>query len=160
MPFRRYPFGSIWREFDEMMTDMEHRFSEMVEGLESERLLPAPGFRRRMLPALRGEFSVDVREHEDEVIVVADLPGVEKEDITIALINSRTLEISSKREEQKEDTGEGYYLKERIGGMISRQVALPADVSGDDTKATFTNGVLEIRLKKRIVPAEKKILIE
>lgn len=160
MRFRRYPFSSIWREFDEMMAEMENRIASMMQEFEPERLLPAPGFHRRMIPALRGEFSVDVREHEDEVIVVADLPGVEKENVNLKLIDPRTLEISSERRGETEKSEEGYYMRERVYGSMSRRVYLPADVTEEGAKATFKNGVLEVHLKKTKVEPEKKIPID
>jgi len=63
-----------------------------------------PSACRRIWPdaaALRGEFRVDIREHDDEVIVVADLPGVEKENVSLQLINPGTLEIPGERERRK-----------------------------------------------------------
>ena len=101
-----------------------------------------------MLPALRGEFRVDVREHDDEIIVVADLPGVEKEDVTVTLVNPSTLEISSERKAEKEEKEEGYYMRERVSGSLCRTVALPHDVTDSGATASFKNGVLEVRLKK------------
>ncbi|MDH7593412.1 MAG: Hsp20/alpha crystallin family protein [Methanomicrobiales archaeon] len=160
MRFRRYPFSSIWREFDDMMAEMENRIASIMQDFEPERLLPAPGFHRRMLPALRGEFSVDVREHEDEVIVVADLPGVEKDDVNLRLVDPRTLEISSERKGEKEKTEEGYYMRERVYGSMCRRVLLPADVTEEEAKASFKNGVLEVHLKKVQVVPEKKIPVE
>ena len=140
---RRYPFWWTWRDFDELMTEMENRFWG-----PSGRLLPAGGIADRMLPALRGEFRVDVREHDDEIIVVADLPGVEKEDVTVTLVNPSTLEISSERKAEKEEKEEGYYMRERVSGSLCRTVALPHDVTDSGATASFKNGVLEVRLKK------------
>jgi HSP20 family protein len=108
----------------------------------------------------QGTFTVDVREHEDEVVVIADLPGATKEDITITLIDSRTLRISYKREQEKEEEEREYYLRERVRGEMERTVTFPADVTIDESKATFTNGVLELRLKKVQIAPEKRILIE
>jgi HSP20 family protein len=157
---RRYPFDSFWRDFDDMFTDMEHRFTAMMERLEPEKSLSIPRFPGRMLPALRGEFSVDVREHEDEVIVVADLPGVQKDDIQVSLLDSRNLEILSKREKETEEKGEGgYYVRERLFGSMRRRVVLPAETTDRDARATFNNGVLEIRLRKKEVSVEKQIPI-
>jgi HSP20 family protein len=67
-----------------------------------------------MLPAIRGEFRVDVRQHDDEMIVVADLPGVEKDDVSLQILNLRTFEISCERKGEKEEKSEGYYVRERI----------------------------------------------
>ena len=157
---RRRPYRSIWREFDEMIADMEAHLGEMVNGLTAQGYLPVPGFQQRMVPAIRGEFSIDVREHENEVVVVADLPGVEKEDISVYLIDPQTVEISSVREKAKEEKGEGYYVKERISGAMRRRVELPTEVVEEGTTATFNNGVLELCLKKKSVLPGKKIGIE
>lgn len=157
---RQYPFGSIGREFDVMMGEMEDRFNNLLQGLESSRLLPAPGARERMLPALRGEFQVDVKDEGDHIVVAADLPGVEKQDVSIRLVDPRTLEIQSRRSSEKEEKGEDYYRRERFFGSMSRAVPLPDDVTEDGSTATFQNGVLEVRLKKLPSKDAKKIEIQ
>jgi HSP20 family protein len=113
-----------------------------------------------MLPAIRGEFRIDVREHDDEVIVVADLPGVDKEDVNLDLINPRALEISTERKSEKEEKSQGYYIRERMFGSMNRIVALPVDVTEDDAKASFKNGVLEVRFKKAKILPKSRIEIE
>jgi HSP20 family protein len=160
MEEKRRPTRSLWREFDEMMAAMESQFQNIMKGVESQGLLPAPGFQRRLMPAYMGEFHVDVKEHADEVIVVADLPGAEKTDITISLLNPKTLYISSRREEEKEEKEEGYYLHERLRGSMERTITLPTEVMDEEARATFNNGVLEVRLRKRMIPPEKRILVE
>jgi len=117
MAWRRYPFESIWHEMDEMRAEMENLFRQIHTG-ESERLLPAEGMADRMLPAIRGEFRVDVREHDDEVLVVADLPGIEKENVSLDLISTRALAISCERKAEKEDKFKGYYMRERVLGTM------------------------------------------
>jgi HSP20 family protein len=51
-------------------------------------------------------------------------------------------------------------MRERIYGSMSRIVALPTDVTEEDSKATFRNGVLEVRLKKTKIPQKSRIEIE
>jgi HSP20 family protein len=75
MAWRRYLFDSMWSEMENMRTELENMFQLASRG---GRLLPPGGVTDRMLPALRSEFRVDVREHDDAIIVVADLPGVKK----------------------------------------------------------------------------------
>jgi len=152
---RRYPFGWNWRDVDEMMTEMENRFWG-----PSGRLLPAGGITDRMMPAIRGEFRIDVREHDDEVIVVADLPGAEKNDVKISLLNPGALEISADRKIEKEEKEEGYYMRERMFGSMSRVVALPHDVTDKGATASFKNGVLEVRMKKTTTTRGAEINIE
>lgn len=153
----RYPFELMWRDMEEMRAELENLFQQTYAG---GRLLPPGGVGDRMLPAIRGEFRVDVREHDGEVIVAADLPGVEKEDIAIQLLAPRALEIACEKRGETEEAKEGYYLRERIYGSLRRVIALPADVTEEDSAATFKNGVLEVRLK-RTKPSEKaRIQIE
>lgn len=91
---------------------------------------------------------VDVVEHEDDVVVVADLPGVDREGISVRLLDPRTLRVAARREEAKEEREAGYHVRERRFGAISRTVSLPTDVRDEEATATFKNGVLEVRLKK------------
>jgi len=157
MAWRRYPVDSIWREMDEMRAELDSMFRQMSAG---GRFLPAGGMGDRMLPAIRGEFRVDVREHDDEVIVVADLPGADKESVSLQLLNPRALEISCERSSEREEQDKGFYMRERMSGSMSRVVALPMDVSEEKAKASFRNGVLEVTLKKTPIAAKSKIAIE
>jgi len=157
MVWRRYPIDSIWHEMDEMRAELDSLFRQMSEG---SRLLPAGGMSDRMLPTIRGEFRVDVREHEDEVIVAADLPGVDKEAMSLQLVNPRALEISCERTDEREETEKGFYMRERRSGSMSRIVALPADVTDKDARASFRNGVLEVTLKKTKDAKKSRIAIE
>ena len=157
MAWRRDPFESIWREMDEMRADLDQVFHQASAG---GRLLPAGGMSDRMLPAIRGEFRVDVREHDGEVLVIADLPGVDKETVSLNLMNPRALEISCERTQENEEEREGYYMRERISGSMSRVVALPANVTEDGAMASFENSVLEVTLKKALLPKKSRIMIE
>jgi HSP20 family protein len=150
---RRHPFGWRAEDLEEMMGEMENVFW-------GGRMLPPGGITDRMLPAIRGEFRVDVREHDDEVIVVADLPGVEKDDISLNLVSPNTLEIDCERKGAKEEEREGYYMRERMYGSMKRMVTLPRDVEEAGSSASFKNGVLEVRLKKSEKERGKRILIE
>jgi HSP20 family protein len=156
MAIRRfYPGG--WSD-----QDIEDLRNDLWAGFNSIRgpLLPAGGFTEKVLPGILGEFRVDVSEHEDEVIVVADLPGIEKEDVNLRLINPRTLEISTERKDVTEDEKKGYFVRERIYGSMRRLIPLPNEVTEKSAKATFTNGVLEVRFKKVKEQKGGKIEIE
>jgi HSP20 family protein len=135
---------------EDVRAEMENLFCQMQAG----------GVSDRMLPAIRGEFRVDVREHDDEVIIVADLPGINKEDVSLQLINPRALEVSCERKGEKEETSEGYNMRERMYGSMSRIVTMPADVRDEDSRASFKNGVLEVHLKKIKTEPKSRIEIE
>ncbi len=139
------------------MADMERRFQEISSG--SSRMLPSPG--RGWLPDMQGpEFQIDVREHENEVLVVADLPGVGKEGISIRLQDPQTLLIATERRGERDEERENYYLRERSFGSLSRTVTLPSPVTEQDASASFKNGVLEVRLQKRAEAQGKRIAID
>jgi HSP20 family protein len=157
---RRYLFGPFWQEFDDFMAEMETQFNDMLEELATTKALPGKEMRARMLPAIRGEFRVDVKEHDDEVIVAADLPGVEKEDVSLEILDPRTLRIAFSRQAETKEESEGYYVRERTYGSMDRVVRLPSDVTEEEATATFKNGVLEVRLKKTAAEKKKQISIE
>jgi HSP20 family protein len=157
MAWRRYPFETVWRDMEDMRSELENLFQQTYSG---GKFLPPGGVGDRMLPALRGEFRVDVREHDDEVIVVADLPGVEKDDVSLQLLSPRALEITCERKGESEEKSEGYYMRERMYGSMRRIVAMPADVTEIDSNASFKNGVLEIRLRKTKILPKARIQIE
>jgi len=125
-------------------------------------LLPATGEpTTKMLPAQRTSFHVDVSEKDDEVVVTADMiPGVTKKDITLDLISPQALEISCERKEEKREEKEGYFMRERSFGSMTRIVPLPKTVTEEGSSATFKNGILEVHLKKMIKEARGKISID
>lgn len=139
MAWRGTPRG-LRAEFDELLADMQRQFAETMERISGA---------TQQVPLLGGAGTmIDVREHDTDVIVVADLPGVERENISVRLLDSRTLRISARREEAREAEQAGYHMRERRIGAISRTVSLPTDVTEEEARATFKNGVLEVRLKK------------
>ena len=111
---------------------------------------------------LRSEIrvpSVDVVEKNGNIIVRAEIPGVEKKDIDITL-NANNLTLQGKsRHETKEDTEE-YHRSEISTGSFSRTLTLPSDVDGNNVKATFTDGLLEVTLPKAENGNHNKITIE
>ncbi|MDI6866358.1 Hsp20/alpha crystallin family protein [Methanoculleus sp.] len=139
----RAPYRTIWQEFDDLMAEMESRFQSLLGGIG----IGGEDVRGRALPAVR-DLRVDVRDHENEVIVVADLPGVEKENVSVRLIDPRHMEITSQRTDETEEESQDFFVRERVYGQISRTVPLPTEVTEDGARASFKNGVLEVRLKK------------
>ncbi|UCE88831.1 MAG: Hsp20/alpha crystallin family protein [Pseudomonadota bacterium] len=102
---------------------------------------------------------VDVVDREAEILVRAELPGVDKKDLDISLTdNTVTIKASSAREE-KEEKG-NYYRCEISRGAFARTVALPSDVDTDSAKASFKDGVLELTLPKVERSRRRKIKVE
>ena len=89
--------------------------------------------------------SVDVFVEQNDIVIKAELPGMEKDDIQVNLSNhTLTLQGEKKREEKIKE--EDYFCSERAYGSFSRTLELPGDVQGEKVSASFKNGVLEIRL--------------
>ena len=154
-------YKSIFDELDEMRNYLEVLSHQMYEK-NPVVLLPSAGDSvTKMLPAQQSRLGVDVIESGNEVVVTADLiPGVTKKDITLDLINPRALEISWERNEDKKEEKEGYYLRERRFGSMTRIVPLPVPVTDDKATANVKNGVLEVHLKKTGKETKTKIPIQ
>ncbi|MHC1631584.1 MAG: Hsp20/alpha crystallin family protein [Methanotrichaceae archaeon] len=101
----------------------------------------------------------DIKETDQEVIVTMDLPGMVKKDIEIS-VSEDSLDVKAERKEEKEETKEEFYRKERNYAKFERALKLPAEVKAEEAKASLNNGVLEIRLPKVEVTTRKKITIE
>lgn len=91
--------------------------------------------------------SVDVIENDDEIIVKAELPGVDKKDLDISVTNNTVTIKGSSSHEEKEEKGD-YYRCEISQGSYSRTLSLPAEVDEEKTKAKFKNGILKLTLPK------------
>ena len=147
-----------WRPF----MDLTRRESEMDRMMEDF-------FGRSMRPWwparwLRGDGEitapvVDVYEEKDEVVVKAELPGLDKKDIEVNISDSELILKGEKKKEEKIDE-ENYYKCERSYGAFLRSVELPTDVQADKVKASFKNGILEIRLPKTEEAKTKEIKVK
>ncbi|WP_297056869.1 Hsp20/alpha crystallin family protein [Thermosulfurimonas sp.] len=138
----------LWRPLQELKREMDRiwdeffgrmRFPERWEGLEWS-------------PA------IDVSETDDAVVVRADIPGLDPEDLEVRL-SGRTLTIKGEKKQEKEEKKENFYRVERVYGSFVRTVDLPAEVEADRAEATYKNGVLKITLPKKAEARGKKVKI-
>lgn len=87
--------------------------------------------------------NVDVFERDSTLVTRMDLPGLKKEDVKVEVSEGRLI-ISGERKSESEEKKDTFYRSERQFGSFYRAVPLPAGVTGDDVKATFGDGVLEV----------------
>ncbi|GMA50412.1 heat-shock protein Hsp20 [Alicyclobacillus contaminans] len=91
---------------------------------------------------------VDVRESQNEVIVTAEIPGLEKKEDVNITVHDNHLHLSGKIERMDEQKDENIHRMERYYGQFSRTVPLPTAVDEAGAKASYRNGVLEVRIPK------------
>lgn len=104
--------------------------------------------------------SLDIKEENDEIKISIDLPGVEKDNIKLRLVNPRTLELECESKSEREDKKENYYIKERSYGYVKRMISLPSDVTELDMKSEFKNGVLNLSFKKLQITQKEYLKLE
>ena len=106
----------------------------------------------------QGSVAVDVVEVDDTIEVRADLPGYEPADIDVQLRDGRRLEIRAARSETREETEGTVHRRERRQESASRTVTLPTDVDEEGTEASYSNGVLTVRLPTRARDEESQTI--
>ena len=145
--------------FEEMEREMEHMFRHFGHGWMQPFRWGAPSWSNLAAPFEGKIPNVDVIERDEEVLVRAELPGVDKKDLEVSLSdNALTIKGSTKTEE-KEERGD-YYRREVSSGTFSRTVRLPAEVDGDKVQSSFKDGLLELTLPKVKKARRHRIKVE
>jgi len=102
---------------------------------------------------------VDIIDREKELLIRAELPGVEKKDLDISMTESSVTIKADSYYEDKEEKGD-YYRTEIAQGAYSRTIGLPADVDIDQAKTKFKHGVLELTVPKLERSQRRSINVE
>jgi HSP20 family protein len=103
--------------------------------------------------------SFNLSEKEGKYTFTAELPGVDKDTITVTIEN-KILTISGKKESFREEEGTRYYLKETACGAFCRSIRLPGEVEEEKVEATFRDGVLTLEMPLKQEPKTKRIEIK
>ena len=144
---RLWPMSAWEREID-------HWFDDFRRHLAWPRLWAGPLQRTEItVPAL------DVYEKGDEVVVKAEIPGMTKDQIEVHLTDS-TLTVTGEKKQEEEVKDKDYYRCERSFGSFARTVQLPAEVKTEGAKATFKDGVLEVRLPKSEAAKRRAVKVQ
>ena len=141
---RTFPFPEVRTDFDRLFRLFDTPFSPLAE----------------MKPAA-GDWNphLEIAQTEDHVIVKAELPGVEVDDIDVT-VEGDMLTIAGHKEETREEKDENVFLSERVFGEFKRTVTLPCRVKEEGIDARFNNGILKIRLARKEIAKLKKIPIK
>jgi HSP20 family protein len=116
------------------------------------RVVPAAAERNWSPPA-------DIYETRDDLVVSVELPGVKEKDVQLTIVGD-ILTLRGQRGSSAEAREENYHRIERWSGTFERHVELPVPVKADQVRATYKDGVLEIRLPKIEESKPREIKIE
>lgn len=119
---------------------------------------------REMAPVLRSERggfmpSFEVKETKDAYVFKADMPGVKESDLEVSVTGNR-LQISGKRDSEKEEKSDHFYTYERSYGSFTRSFGLPEGANTEQLRAELKDGVLTLTLPKKADAQTKKIEIK
>ncbi len=132
------------RPFEEMERMMESFFPR---GWLRQFLWERPFMSELALPFEGKLPRVDVIDRDEEVLVRAEVPGVDKKVLEIS-VSENTVTINGKTSHELKEEKGNYYRCEVSSGAFSRTVALPSDVDAGKAKTTFKDGILELTLPK------------
>ncbi len=130
------PLFSSSRDVASLRDDIDQLFDTLVS-----RSLPHRGALSAYVPA------ADLRETSEEFVVKMDLPGVSQKDVKVTLMGD-TLTIRGERKLESKREQDGLYYSERVSGAFERTFHLTTPVRGEQVKAEYRDGVLEVRIPK------------
>ncbi len=131
--------------------ELEHMFDELLQ----RRFFNPPWFPRfKVFEQGDVSPSVDMFEEGDELIIKAEIPGMCKDDISVDF-SGDIITISGEKTAEERTQRKDFYRLERSFGAFSRKLRLPVEVDLDKTKASFVDGVLEIRMPKSEIEKQK-----
>jgi HSP20 family protein len=143
VPMKANPWGlrrfELFPGIDSIRREMDTLFGSLAR--------PFPTFgtteREGWLPTL------DVYQKNGEMVIRLDLPGIEKKDVKVKVLDD-VLMIEGERKLEKKIEEQNYLCQEAFYGTFTRRIALPNPVEEYEVKATFQNGVLEIHVPVKV----------
>jgi HSP20 family protein len=148
IPVRQVPAVHVLTTFDDLMDNFRKNFIESIafpfEWISLEPVVPVR------------EATVDLVDEGNKFVVHAEMPGVAKDKIDVALTKDG-IEISAETDVEKEDKEKNFVIRERVYSHIYKQLSFPEEVIPEKAESTFKDGLLEVSIpKKTIAPAPKK----
>jgi HSP20 family protein len=143
IPWRRTT--GLLEPFRLEMEDLFERFFGLEEGGNGSAKAWAP--------------RVDVEETDKEILVKADLPGVDPKDVDIAVAEG-ALVLKGEKKEVKEEKKKNYHRVERFAGQFYREIPLPAGTDAEKISAASAKGVITVTIPKKPEAQPKKIAVK
>ncbi len=150
---RWHPF----KELETMRREMDRLWEEFFPRTRRE----VVGSPWRRLQAEEGAAvpPVDVIDTGEEILVKAEMPGVDRDHVDIS-INENTVNIKGDLREEKKYKEEDYYIAERSYRSFARSITIPVKIDANKVKASLKDGILELHLPKAEETKPKKIQVE
>jgi len=119
-----------------------------------------PFFRQPVASGIdeNGGIAMDISEHEGKLIVKADMPGFERDQIDVQ-VHKGVLTVRGERTNESETKDKKFYRRERRFGSFTRSIALPGNITEENIDAHFDNGVLTLEITQPEIAKPKKVAI-
>lgn len=140
-----------WEAFDEL-TSLRESMESLCDGFYTRRP------HRALTPAL-WEPAVELYETDGELVMRAEMPGIDPKSVEVNVLG-KTLTVKAEVKAEEEQKGQNYHRCELRHGTFQRTLALPTPVEAGLAKATFRNGILEIRLPKVAEARDQTVKVE
>lgn len=142
-----HPVTDLASEIFDMQREIDRVFDRFRGGSADD------GYVSSLMPA------VDIVERENDFHIKVELPGVQKNDVKITVVND-VLTVRGEKKQESEKKGENYHRVERSYGSFQRSFTLPASVRSEKIEASYDNGVLTIDLPKAEEAKPKEIEVK
>ena len=148
IPAKQVPAVHVLTTFNDLVEDFRKNFIESIS-LPFGWISVEPGVPVR-------EATVDLVDEGNKFVVHAEMPGVAKDNIDVALTKDG-IEISAETDVETEDTEKNFVVRERVYSHIQKQLDFPEEVIPEQAESTFKDGLLKVSVpKKTIAPTPKK----
>ena len=141
-----------WNPMREM-SDLRHRVNQMFGDMFYPATADSQG-----LNQWNWNPVVDIYDNDDSIVIKAELPGVDKKDISVD-VKDRHLILKGERSVDNEVKEEKYYRRERSFGSFKRIFSLPVDVDADKIEASYSDGLLKIEIPKPETQKPRQITV-
>lgn len=140
------------REFEEFSRRLVPLFGRLTHEIPQEE--------RQAMRAIDWAPTVDIAEEDSAYLVTAELPEVKKEDAKVAIENGVLTISGERKKETEEKNGRRYHRIERSYGSFMRSFSLPDDADPSRVTANMKDGVLHVKIEKRVEAKPKTVAIE
>ena len=153
---RREPFTEMfesWRDFDTLLRRVVGGFGELPVLSTTRRLLPAVPEAVDFVPP------VECFTKDKQLILRAELPGVDPKQIEVTVVGNRLI-LKGEKKEERQIRDEEIYFREATQGKFERSFEILEGVKPEQVKATYQNGILEIVVPAAAMEPTRKVPIE